>query len=80
MNNVEHRILCTPKQRTRDNMNVKKVSGDIGNKGFNTSLGKPNPVPSPTTPASLKSQGVSKLSTRLPYDSSKGEIRDHKGL
>ena len=80
MNNVVHNILCTPKLRTRNNMNARKVSGDIGNKGFNTSLGRPNPVPSATTPASLKNKGVSKLSTRLPYDSSKGEIRDHKGL
>ena len=62
-------------------MQAKKISGDTGNSGFNTSLGKPNSVPSPTTPSgSLKNKGVYKLSTRLPYDSSKGEIKDHKGL
>jgi hypothetical protein len=59
---------------------VSKISGDVGNKGFNTSLGRPNSVPSPTTPASLKNQGTTKVSTRLPYNSNKGEIRDHKGL
>ena len=61
-------------------MQAKKISGDTGNSGFNTSLGKPNSVPSATTPASLKNKGVYKLSTRLPYDSRKGEIKDHKGL
>ena len=63
-------------------MNAKKVSGDVGNSGFNTSLGRRNGVPSPkdTRSMTLKNQGVTKLSTRLPYDSSKGEIRDHKGL
>ena len=61
-------------------MQAKKISGDTGNSGFNTSLGKPNSVPSATTPASLKNKGVYKLSTRFPYDSSKGEIKDHKGL
>jgi len=63
-------------------MKVKKVSGDTGNGGFNSSLGRPNPTPSPkdTSGMTLKNQGVSKLSTRLPYDSSKGEIRNHKGL
>ena len=60
-------------------MQAKKISGDTGNSGFNTSLGKPNPTPSATTPSgSLKNKGVYKLSTRLPYDSSKGEIRDHR--
>jgi hypothetical protein len=61
-------------------MKAKKISGDVGNSGFNTSLGKPNPTPSPTTPASLKNRGVYKLSTRFPYASRKGEIKDHKGL
>ena len=59
---------------------VTKDSGDVGNSGFNSSLGRPNPTPSPTTPASLKNQGTKSLSTRLPYNSSKGEIRGHKGL
>jgi hypothetical protein len=65
-------------QRRTERMKAKKISGDIGNSGFNTSLGKSNPTPSPTTPASLKNQGVYKLSTRFPYDSRKGEIRDHR--
>ncbi len=63
-------------------MSTKKLSGDVGNSGFNTSLGRRNPTPSPkdTRSMTLKNQGVTKLSTRLPYNSSKGEIRDHKGL
>ena len=63
-------------------MKVKKVSGDVGNGGFNSSLGMHNPTPSPkdTRGMTLKNQGVTNLSTRLPYDSSKGEIRNHKGL
>jgi hypothetical protein len=61
---------------------VSKVSGDVGNSGFNGELGRRNPSPpAGSTPgASLKQKGVTKLSTRLPYDSSKGEIRNHKGL
>jgi|TARA_R110000824_G_scaffold222423_3_gene410049 hypothetical protein len=63
-------------------MKVKKVAGDVGNGGFNSSLGGRNPTPSPkdTRGMTLKNQGVTKLSTRLPYESSKGEIRNHKGL
>jgi len=63
-------------------MNAKKLSGDVGNSGFNSSLGKPNPTPAPrgTPGTSLKRSGVTPLSTRLPYNSSKGEIKDHKGL
>jgi hypothetical protein len=63
-------------------MKVKKVSGDVANGGFNSSLGRRNPTPSPkdTRGMTLKNQGVTNLSTRLPYDSSKGEIRNHKGL
>ena len=63
-------------------MKVKKVAGDVGNGGFNFSLGRRNSTPSPkdTSGMTLKNQGVTKLSTRLPYDSSKGEIRNHKGL
>jgi hypothetical protein len=63
-------------------MKVKKVAGDVGNGGFNSSLGSRNPTPSPkdTRGMTLKNQGVTNLSTRLPYDSSKGEIRNHKGL
>ena len=63
-------------------MKVKKVAGDVGNRGFNSSLGRRNPTPSPkdTRGMTLKNQGVTNLSTRLPYDSSKGEIRNHKGL
>ena len=56
-----------------------KVRGDTGNSGFNKSLGSPNPKPpaGPTPGKSLKNQGVTKLNTRLPYNSSRGEIRDH---
>ena len=63
-------------------MKVKKVSVDVANGGFNSSLGRRNPTPSPkdTRGMTLKNQGVTNLSTRLPYDSSKGEIRNHKGL
>ncbi len=63
-------------------MSTKKLSGDVGNSGFNTSLGRRNPTAAPkdTRSMTLKNQGVTKLSTRFPYDSSKGEIRDHKGL
>ena len=63
-------------------MNAKKLSGDVGNSGFNASLGRRNGVPSPkdTRSMTLKNQGVTKLSTRMPYESSKGEIRTHKGL
>ena len=63
-------------------MKVKKVSGDVANGSFNSSLGRRNPTPSPkdTRGMTLKNQGVTNLSTRLPYDSSKGEIRNHKGL
>ena len=55
-------------------MKVKKVSGDVANGGFNSSLGRRNPTPSPkdTRGMTLKNQGVTNLSTRLPYDSSKG--------
>ena len=62
-------------------MKVKKVSGDVANGGFNSSLGRRNPTPSPkdTRGMTLKNQGVTNLSTRFPYDSSKGEIRNHKG-
>tara|TARA_R100000951_G_scaffold109672_1_gene107076 strand:+ start:514 stop:705 length:192 start_codon:yes stop_codon:yes gene_type:complete len=63
-------------------MTAKKIVGDVGNSGFNTSLGKPNETPAPrgTPGTSLKRAGVTPLSTRLPYNSSKGEIKDHKGL
>jgi hypothetical protein len=62
-------------------MKVKKISGDVANGGFNSSLGRRNPTPSPkdTRGMTLKNQGVTNLSTRLPYDSSRGEIRNHKG-
>ena len=63
-------------------MKVKKVSGEVGNGSFNATLGIRNGVPRPkdTRGMTLKNQGVTNLSTRLPYDSSKGEIRNHKGL
>ena len=63
-------------------MPVNKNSGDVGNSGFNKEMGKPNPKPAAMAPPgkSLKNQGVTQLSTRLPYNTSKGEIRDHQGL
>ena len=75
---MDNGLMYTHNLRRKKRMQAKKISGDTGNSGFNTSLGKPNPVPSATTPASLKNKGVYKLSTRLPYDSRKGEIRDHR--
>ena len=59
---------------------LKKLKGNVGNSGFNTSLGRRNPTPSPknTRPLTMKNHGVRSLSSRFPYDSSKGEIRDHK--
>jgi hypothetical protein len=76
---VDNGLMYTHHLRRKRRMQAKKISGDTGNSGFNTSLGKPNPTPSATTPSgSLKNKGVYKLSTRLPYDSSKGEIRDHR--
>ena len=61
---------------------TKKIRGDVGSGGFNTSLGKRNPTPpaKDTSPMTVKHKGVHKVSTRFPYDSSKGEIRNHKGL
>ena len=61
---------------------IKKIRGDIGSGGFNTSLGRCNPTPpaKDTSPMTVKNKGVRKVSTRFPYDSSKGEIRDHRGL
>jgi hypothetical protein len=76
---VDNGLMYTHHLRRKRRMQAKKISGDTGNSGFNSSLGKPNPTPSATTPSgSLKNKGVYKLSTRLPYDSSKGEIRDHR--
>jgi hypothetical protein len=76
---VDNGLMYTHHLRRKRRMQAKKISGDTGNSGFNTSLGKPNPTPSATTPSgSLKNKGVYKLSTRLPYDSRKGEIRDHR--
>ena len=61
-------------------MRVKKISGDVGNSGFNTSLGRHNPTPSPqnTRHLTVKNKGVRSVSSRFPYDSRNGEIRDHK--
>ena len=76
---MDNGLMYTHHLRRKRRMQAKKISGDTGNSGFNSSLGKPNPTPSATTPSgSLKNKGVYKLSTRLPYDSSKGEIRDHR--
>ncbi len=61
---------------------AKKIRGDVGSGGFNTSLGRRNPVPPPknTAPLTVKHKGARSVSTRFPYDSVKGEIRNHKGL
>ena len=61
---------------------VTKNSGDVGNSGFNSSLGKRNPVPNPRDRSSetQKTNGVKRNPTRFPYDSKKGEIRNHRGL
>ena len=61
---------------------AKKIRGNTASQDFNSSLGKRNPVPSPrdTSPMTVKNKGVRKVSTRFPYDSHKGEIRDHRGL
>ena len=61
---------------------AKKISGDTSSGDYNSSLGRRNPVPSPkdTSSMTVKNKGVQKVSTRFPYDSNKGEIRNHKGL
>ena len=63
-------------------MRVSKISGNTSSGDYNSSLGKRNPVPSPkdTSSMTVKNKGVQKVSTRFPYDSNKGEIRNHKGL
>ena len=61
---------------------AKKISGNTASQDFNSSLGRRNPVPPPrdTSSMTVKNKGVRKVSTRFPYDSHKGEIRDHRGL
>jgi hypothetical protein len=61
---------------------VIKVSGNLSNGVVNKSLGRPNPTPSPknTRGMTRKDHDTGNLSTRMPYDSRKGEIRNHKGL
>ncbi len=61
---------------------VSKVSGNLSNGVVNKSLGRPNPTPSPknTRGMTRKDHDTGNLSTRMPYDSRKGEIRNHKGL
>ena len=61
---------------------AKKISGNTSSGDYNSSLGRRNPVPSPkdTSSMTVKNKGVHKVSTRFPYDSNKGEIRNHKGL
>ena len=63
-------------------MRATKISGNTSSGGFNSSLGRRNPVPLPrdTSSMTVKNKGVHKVSTRFPYDSNKGEIRNHKGL
>lgn len=61
---------------------VTKDSGTVSNGVVNTSLGRPNPVPTPvdTSSKTVKSKGAIHHPTRYPYNSNKGEIRDHRGL
>jgi hypothetical protein len=61
-------------------MKVTKDQGSVGNEGFNDSMGKKNMVPNPenTRSKTVKDQGVYKIPTRYPYNSSKGEIRNHQ--
>ena len=63
-------------------MTVSKNQGDVGNGGFNSKLGNHNPTPPAMSPSgkSLKHQGVTPLSTRFPYVTKRGEIKDHQGL
>lgn len=63
-------------------MKAMKVSGNVSNGVINTSLGKPNAKPSPrdTSGMTLKNKGARSLSTRLPYNSSRGEIKNHHGI
>tara|TARA_R100001244_G_scaffold1234_1_gene1945 strand:- start:594 stop:803 length:210 start_codon:yes stop_codon:yes gene_type:complete len=60
---------------------VTKNSGSVGGgkEELNMSLGKGNPTPTPadTRGKTVKTKGVQSYSIRFPYDSSKGEIRDH---
>ena len=63
-------------------MRATKISGNTSSGDFNSSLGKRNPVPSPkdTSSMTVKNKGVKKVSTQFPYDSRRGEIRNHRGL
>ena len=63
-------------------MRATKISGNTSSGDYNSSLGRRNPVPSPkdTSPMTVKNKGVKKVSTQFPYDSHKGEIRNHRGL
>lgn len=61
--------------------NVDKNQGSVGNEGFNSSLGKPNPTPGAvdTRSRTLKSRTKS-LSTRLPVMTARGKVGPHSGL
>ena len=61
---------------------AKKLSGNTSSGAYNSSLGRRNPVPPPrdTSSRTVKNKGVRKVSTRFPYDSNKGEIRNHNVL
>ena len=63
-------------------MRATKISGNTSSGDFNSSLGRRNPVPSPkdTSSMTVKNKGVKKVSTQFPYDSRRGEIRNHRGL
>ena len=62
--------------------NVQKDQGNFQNGVLNMSLGKSNPTPSATAPPgkSLKGQGTTSLSTRLPVTTARGEVGPHKGI
>jgi len=59
-------------------MIAKHIQGS-GNGKINESLGSPNPTPTPmnTRSKTVKDKGLTKVSTRYAYSSSRGEIRDH---
>jgi hypothetical protein len=63
-------------------MRATKISGNTSSGDYNSSLGRRNPVPSPkdTSSMTVKNKGVKKVSTQFPYDSRRGEIRNHRGL
>ena len=63
-------------------MRATKISGNTSSGDYNSSLGRRNPVPPArdTSSMTVKNKGVKKVSTQFPYDSRRGEIRNHRGL